>query len=188
MSPDGSTARFDATQFGWVGNASKDIIVPFVWSESPVKTFEDLLTTPVRMGANETNTDNSIMATLLIRMFKAKIELFNGYPGSSSNLMLAIQNGELDGLAGMPYSSLTSRSADLIRDHKLRFLAQMGLTKLPELADAIGEIEGLVVSKYPDWSFDPASAAADIARRFGVDSLKGFGFEERAPEIAAASA
>ena len=123
------------SQFGWVGNASKDIIVPFVWSESPVKTFEDLLTTPVRMGANETNTDNSIMATLLIRMFKAKIELFNGYPGSSSNLMLAIQNGELDGLAGMPYSSLTSRSADLIRDHKLRFLAQMGLTKLPELAD-----------------------------------------------------
>lgn len=135
LSPDGSTARFDATQFGWVGNASKDIIVPFVWHESPVKTFEDLLTTPVRMGANETNTDNSIMAVLLIRMFKAKITLYNGYPGSSSNLMLAIQGGELDGLAGMPYTSLTSRSADLVRDGKLRFLVQMGLSKLPELGD-----------------------------------------------------
>jgi tripartite-type tricarboxylate transporter receptor subunit TctC len=135
LSPDGSTARFDATQFGWIGNASKDIIVPFVWYESPVKSFDDLLTTPVRMGANETNTDNSIMAVLLIRMFKAKITLYNGYPGSSSNLMLAIESGELDGLAGMPYTSLTSRSADMVRDGKLRFLAQMGLTKLPELGD-----------------------------------------------------
>jgi tripartite-type tricarboxylate transporter receptor subunit TctC len=68
-------------------------------------------------------------------MFKAKIALFNGYPGSSSNLMLAVQSRELDGLAGMPYSSLTSRSGDLVRDGKLRFLAQVGLSKLPELPD-----------------------------------------------------
>ena len=112
LSPDGKTARFDATEFGWLGNASKDIIVPFVCEDVPVRTFDDLLTTPVKMGANETNTDNSIMAVLLIRMFKAKISLFNGYPGSSSNLMLAVQSRELDGLAGMPYSSLTSRSGD----------------------------------------------------------------------------
>jgi tripartite-type tricarboxylate transporter receptor subunit TctC len=135
LSPDGRTARFDATQFGWIGNASKDIIVPFVWHDVPVRTFDDLLNTPVKMGANETNTDNSIMAVLLIRMFKAKIALFNGYPGSSSNLMLAVQSRELDGLAGMPYSSLTSRSGDLVRDGKLRFLAQVGLSKLPELPD-----------------------------------------------------
>jgi tripartite-type tricarboxylate transporter receptor subunit TctC len=135
LSPDGKTARFDATEFGWLGNASKDIIVPFVWEDVPVRTFDDLLTTPVKMGANETNTDNSIMAVLLIRMFKAKISLFNGYPGSSSNLMLAVQSRELDGLAGMPYSSLTSRSGDLVRDGKLRFLAQVGLSKLPELPD-----------------------------------------------------
>jgi tripartite-type tricarboxylate transporter receptor subunit TctC len=135
LSPDGKTARFDATKFGWVGNASKDIIVPFVWHDVPVKSFDDLLTTPVRMGANETNTDNSIMAVLLIRMFKAKISLFNGYPGSSSNLMLAVQSREIDGLAGMPYTSLTSRSADLVRDGKLRFLAQVGLSKLPGLPD-----------------------------------------------------
>jgi tripartite-type tricarboxylate transporter receptor subunit TctC len=49
--------------------------------------------------------------------------------------MLAVQSREIDGLAGMPYSSLTSRSADLVRDGKLRFLAQMGLTRLPELPD-----------------------------------------------------
>jgi tripartite-type tricarboxylate transporter receptor subunit TctC len=135
LSPDGKTARFDATRFGWLGNASKDIIVPFVWHEVAVNSFEDLLTTPTKMGANETNTDNSIMAVLLIRMFNAKITLYNGYPGSSSNLMLAVQSRELDGLAGMPYTSLTSRSADLVRDGKLRFLAQMGLNPLPQLPD-----------------------------------------------------
>jgi DNA mismatch repair protein MutS len=76
--------------------------------------------------------------------------------------------------------------AELYRLGPREMLVQQSLLEDAHLAAAIGEVEGLVVNKYPDWSFDPASSAADIARRFGVASLKGFGFAEGAPELAAA--
>lgn len=76
--------------------------------------------------------------------------------------------------------------AELYRLSPREMLVQQSLLEDKAIAEAIGEIEGLVVGKYPDWSFDPVSSALDIARRFGVASLKGFGFVEGAPEIAAA--
>ena len=78
--------------------------------------------------------------------------------------------------------------AELYRLSPREMLVQQSLLEDKAIADAIGELEGLVVGKYPDWSFDPSAASKDIARRFGVDSLKGFGFDEAAPEMAAAGA
>src|SRR5690606_31054593 len=113
----------------WIGSATKDIFVPFVWHESKVKTFADLRTTPIRFGANEPNTDNSTLAILLNRMFDAKIDIVHGYPGSSTALMLAMEQREIDGLAGMPYTSLKARSPQFISEKKIRFLAQISMRK-----------------------------------------------------------
>ncbi len=78
--------------------------------------------------------------------------------------------------------------AELYRLSPREMLVQQSLLEDKTIAEAIGEIEGLVIGKYPDWSFDTASSHKDIARRFGVASLKGFGFSDSAPEIAAAGA
>jgi DNA mismatch repair protein MutS len=85
-----------------------------------------------------------------------------------------------------PVALAQALRAELYRLSPREMLVQQSLLEDSRLAQAIGEIEGLVVNKLPDWSFDPSSSAVDIARRFGVASLKGFGFEEGAPEIAAA--
>ena len=66
--------------------------------------------------------------------------------------------------------------AELYRLSPREMLVQQSLLEDKTIAEAIGEIEGLVIGKYPDWSFDTASSHKDIARRFGVASLKGFGF------------
>jgi tripartite-type tricarboxylate transporter receptor subunit TctC len=135
LSPDGKTARFDARKMNWIGSATKDVFVPFVWHESKVKTFADLTKIPVRFGANEPNTDNSTLAILLKRMFDAKIDVVHGYPGSSTALMLAMEQREIDGLAGMPYTSLKARSPQFIAEKKIRFLAQISMRKHPDLPD-----------------------------------------------------
>jgi len=88
--------------------------------------------------------------------------------------------------AGDPSEMAQALRAELYRLAPREMLVQQSLLDIDELAEAIGELEGLVVSKYPDWSFDPDASAADIARRFGTSSLKGFGFDDGAPEIAAA--
>jgi DNA mismatch repair protein MutS len=78
--------------------------------------------------------------------------------------------------------------SELYRLSPREMLVQQSLLSEAPIAEAIGEIEGLVLGKYPDWSFDQASSARDLARRFGLDSLKGYGFEDGAPELAAAGA
>lgn len=58
----------------------------------------------------------------------------------------------------------------------------------PVTRDLLGEREGLLVNRYPDWSFDPESCRRALERQFGVANLKGFGLREGAPEIVAAGA
>ena len=52
--------------------------------------------------------------------------------------------------------------------------------------DLLGEREGLLVNRFPDWSFDTESCTRRLQRQFGVANLKGFGLAEGAPEIPAA--
>jgi DNA mismatch repair protein MutS len=50
----------------------------------------------------------------------------------------------------------------------------------------LAEREGLLVNRYPDWSFDPVTCRQRLERQLGVASLKGFGLHERSPEVPAA--
>jgi DNA mismatch repair protein MutS len=54
-----------------------------------------------------------------------------------------------------------------------------GLKKL------LSEHEGLLINRYPDWSFDLETNRERLHRRFGVSSLKGLGLQDSSPEIAA---
>jgi len=113
---------------------------------------------------------------------------------SSARLCIAyldVSTGEFRAFArpeGDSAGQAQALRAELYRLSPREMLVQQSLLEDKAIADAIGELEGLVVGKYPDWSFDPSAASKDIARRFGVDSLKGFGFDEAAPELAAAGA
>jgi DNA mismatch repair protein MutS len=49
--------------------------------------------------------------------------------------------------------------------------------------ELLGEREGLLVNRVPDWSFDPAACRARLVRQLGVASLRGFGLEDESPEI-----
>ena len=62
-------------------------------------------------------------------------------------------------------------------------LVEDGVTR-----DLMGEREGLLVNRYPDWTFDPDGSRRALEKQFGVANLKGFGLGEGAPEIVAAGA
>jgi DNA mismatch repair protein MutS len=47
----------------------------------------------------------------------------------------------------------------------------------------LSERDGLVVNRYPDWSFDPDSNRERLTRQLQVSNLRGFGLEEDADEI-----
>ena len=56
----------------------------------------------------------------------------------------------------------------------------------PVIRGLLGERAGLLVNRYPDWSFDPAACKERLLRQLGVASLKGFGLSDDSPEVVAA--
>lgn len=58
----------------------------------------------------------------------------------------------------------------------------------PAIAELAREYRGAVVNKLPDWSFSVEQGRATLARHFGTQSMKGFGFDDDDPALAAAGA
>ncbi len=56
----------------------------------------------------------------------------------------------------------------------------------PVIRGLLGERAGLLVNRYPDWSFDPSACKERLLRQLGVASLKGFGLTDDSPEVVAA--
>jgi len=86
-----------------------------------------------------------------------------------------------DGRAGDEFIN-----SELHRLSPRELIIQQSLHDRPALAVSLRELENLMVEKRPDWSFDTEKASETLARRFGLASLKGFGFSDDAPELAAA--
>jgi DNA mismatch repair protein MutS len=78
--------------------------------------------------------------------------------------------------------------AELYRLGPREILVQQSMLENHLMAQALAEAEGLIVNRYPDWSFDVERSARELAQRFGLASLKGYGFADDAPELAAAGA
>ncbi len=90
--------------------------------------------------------------------------------------------------AGLPVLAEERLRKEFYRLAPREALVQQSLLERPEVAAALGERNALIVNRLPDWSFDAISGAEELRRRFGLATLKGLGFEDDAPELAAAAA
>jgi tripartite-type tricarboxylate transporter receptor subunit TctC len=131
LSRGGTAAKYDATKLHWLGSASQDVFVLFDWHSAKPQTFSDLLSTEMLMASSGPNTDGSLIAIVLNKIFGTKIKLITGYQASGAGL-LAMERGEIDSNA-MAYASVATMRPDWIKDQKIRFLAQMGMKPHPEL-------------------------------------------------------
>src|SRR5690606_5574794 len=62
----------------------------------------------------------------------AKFQIVQGYQGQS-DLLLAMERGEISGAGGIGYNGLVLTKPDWIRDRKINILAQFGATRHPDL-------------------------------------------------------
>lgn len=134
LSPEGKNANFDAQKLNWLGTTSQEVFLLLAWHATPVDKFEDLMTTEMIVGSSGHNTDHSITARLLNNVFGTKLKVVTGY-GSSNEILLAMERGEVQGNSGRAYSSLLSTWPDAVRDKKVKILLQMGMQPHPDLPD-----------------------------------------------------
>lgn len=125
-------ATFDAVKFTWLGSVAKDTVTCISWKTSPVKSWPDLFKSEYKAGGEGKGADPDVYATLIKNTFGAKVKLVTGYPGSS-NISLAIERGEVDGMCGISYSTLQSAHADWMKNNDVNILVQGALEPDPNL-------------------------------------------------------
>ncbi len=128
-----SNVPFDATKLTWLGSITSEVSTCVTWHSSAVKRWQDSLETAITMGGEGTGADPDVYALLYKNVFGAKWKLITGYHGTTDTI-LAMERGEVDGLCGLSWSTLKSRHQQLISDKLINIIVQAALKKEPELA------------------------------------------------------
>jgi tripartite-type tricarboxylate transporter receptor subunit TctC len=127
-------AQFDASKFSWLGSVSTDVNVCMTWHTSPVKTWDDMLAKPAKMGGLGAGADPDIFAQMFRNVFGAKFQVVSGYPGTN-DVALAMERGEVDGMCGLSWSTVKTRHGDWLAGKKVNIPVQAGLHKEDDIPD-----------------------------------------------------
>jgi tripartite-type tricarboxylate transporter receptor subunit TctC len=147
------TFTADLRTFGWIGNLGDSNVLTYTWHTSPVKTMEDAKKYETTIGATGAGSATSWLPAVYNTVLGTKFKIINGYK-SGSEVKLAMDRGEVQGYAANPWAALMSASPDLVRDHKISILVQVGtkrerdLPDVPLLSELANDPEGKAVLEF----------------------------------------
>jgi tripartite-type tricarboxylate transporter receptor subunit TctC len=128
-----TSVRFDLGRLNWLGSINSEVAVTAAWHTAPHRTAQDLFAQELIVGGT-TGVDPETTPRLFNALIGTKFKIINGYPGTTE-IILAMERGELQGIADWSWSSLKAARPDWLRDKKITLLMQAALQKEPELAD-----------------------------------------------------
>ena len=127
-------ATFDSRNFTWLGSMAKDVTMCVTSDQSGIKSWADALATTFTVGGEGQGSDPDVFANVIDKVYGAKAKLVTGYPGTAE-MFLAVERGELAGVCGVSYSTITGRWAEQLQQGQLHIIVQGGLEKHPALPD-----------------------------------------------------
>lgn len=127
-------ARFDPIKFTWLGTPTIETNVCFLHSRAKVKSFADLFKEEAIIGNTGVGTGTYSYPRALNGLLGTKFKLISGFP-SSSDVMLAIDRGEVDGICES-YDSAYGKRPDWFDTGVVNVLFQAGPKPNPEVKKA----------------------------------------------------
>jgi tripartite-type tricarboxylate transporter receptor subunit TctC len=155
-------AQFKPREFGWVGNISSESTICVAWHTASVKTAQDLLEKPFIVGSTGAGANMSRFPKVLNAAVGTKIKVIEGYKGGS-DVVLAMERGEVEGRCGWTYSGLLSTHGENYKAGRIRILLQAAIEKDPNMPD-VPIITDFVKSKLDRDALKLIFATAVIAR------------------------
>ena len=129
------SANYDPSKFNWIGSTARETSVGVVWNAwTPVRSIQEAMKTEVIVGSSGVGNDTGGFPLVLNYFLGTKFKLIHGYK-SGSEISLAMERGEVQSRIGWSWGSVTSRSADLLRDKTITVIIQMGVEKASDLPD-----------------------------------------------------
>jgi tripartite-type tricarboxylate transporter receptor subunit TctC len=133
LQPDESL-RFDARRFGVLGSLGHgEAGLVGVLKRTGVATLDDARRQPTVFGATGTSSAQYYIPQIMNRLFGTRFKLIPGYK-TTTEMYLAMERGELDGIYGAPEVILESRP-DWINERQFNWLAQLNDVRSPGYED-----------------------------------------------------
>lgn len=153
----------DFSRYAWLGSVGREPRVCFVWSDTGIETWEDLLESDqIILGDTGGGGNTHLTARILERLFGVNVQLVLGYPGLAEK-RLALERGELDGDCG----TLASIPQDWWTGDKINVVLRLQDQEMPGVDDTVPYIGDLAEGD-PDKQqlLDLLNAATEIGRPF----------------------
>jgi tripartite-type tricarboxylate transporter receptor subunit TctC len=127
------SVRFDIAKFNWLGSLNSETAVTVAWHTAPHNTAKDLFDKELIVGGI-TGVDPETTPRLYNALLGTKFKVVTGY-NSTSQIALAIERGEVQGIGDWSWSSLKAVRPHWLAEKKVTLLMQGALNKEPELGD-----------------------------------------------------
>ena len=124
----GRGVKYDAGKFIGLGRLTHSNELIATWHTSPVKIFADALKKQAIIGSSGASSNSSVYPMIAVNMLGAKFKVITGYKGSSQ-FLLAMERGELDGFGSMSYASLSAGHPNYLKDNLINGLYQVGFDR-----------------------------------------------------------
>ena len=126
-----SNVRFEIEKFHWLGSLNSETAVTLAWHTAPHKTAKDLFSQELIVGGI-TGVDPETTPRLYNSLIGTKFKVVTGY-NSTAQIALAIERGEVQGIADWSWSSLKAVRPNWLADKQVTVLMQGALKNEPEL-------------------------------------------------------
>ena len=124
-------ARFDPLKLNWLGTPTTETNVCIVNNNAQVQSVEDLYTKTLIVGDTGPGTGTRSYPNALTALLGMKFKLVSGFP-SSSDVFLAMERGEVDGICES-LDSVTGKRPDWLPTKKVKILFQGGAEPNPHV-------------------------------------------------------
>jgi tripartite-type tricarboxylate transporter receptor subunit TctC len=126
-------ARFDPTKITWLGTPTTETNVCIATNTAKVQTLKDLYDKELIVGDTGVGTGTHSYPKALNALLGMKFKIIAGFP-SSSDVFLAMERGEVDGICES-LDSVSGKRPDWLPTKKVVILFQGGAAPNPTLKD-----------------------------------------------------
>lgn len=128
-------ALFDSREFNWLGAMNTTTAVCVAWHESPIKTWDDMMTKEFIVGSSGAGSQMETMPLMINRLFNTKMKVISGYKDGTS-VFLAMQRGEVHGRCGGIITALRATRPEWLTEKKIVVPVAVSTQRNPEYPDA----------------------------------------------------
>jgi tripartite-type tricarboxylate transporter receptor subunit TctC len=118
-------ADFDPLAFVWLGSMNRERAIALSWHTSKVRTLADLQKTELLVPGTGAGADSEVMPLAFNALFGTRFKIVRGYK-STSDATLAVERGEIDGIAYWSWSAIQSSHKHWLDDRKVNVLFHTG--------------------------------------------------------------